>query len=133
MILLLGFFLALAASRITAFCNPSARVLLRDARIGDGSHQGEKFATNLFAIGVGIVGCCLAFKRPVPGYGLIGTSYLLESVRCSVFQVWEGGRLFDREFLVPWIFLMTGVLMFGAAVKEHQRRGVARAALEEVN
>ena len=130
---MLGFLLFTAGNDLVGHWQPSLKVRMND-RIGkDGSHQGEKLATGVFAKAIGAAGVVLALRRRlILGYALLGTGVLLDAVRREVFYVWEGGRLFDRDNLGPWIFLMLGLLMFWVAWQQHLRREEALAVLEEV-
>jgi len=100
-----------------------------DAGIRSGPHRQEKFATKMLSLGVAITGAAISFKRRAFGFGLMAASYLVETARLEVFHVREGGPIFDGQFMIPWMWLIVGLLFFWMALVAHQRE--ARSACGE--
>ena len=135
LLVLLGWLVFLAGNDLVGHWDPALKVRL-GGRVGkDGSHHEEKLATGLlaYAIGIGGAGLALRRRRPITGFSLLGTCYVLEAIRGQVFYVWEGGRVFDKDHLTPWMFLMPALMMFWIACKEHREREEALQVLEEVD
>jgi hypothetical protein len=124
--------LTLAGGAIYVYWNPAALTGFVESGIRSGPDRRERCTTKVLVHGVAIAGAMVAFNRRSLGLGLVAASYLVEAARFEVFHVREGGRLFDADFLAPWLMMFVS-LFFGWTAFIARQREEARTASEEVH
>src|SRR5262245_19683152 len=95
--------LFLAAVTVYRYRNPSKDLGLVEQAIRRGPLREERLGTKLMVFGMAVAGALVLIRNRPLGFGLMGTSYLVDAARLALFHVREGERLLDAHFLAPWM------------------------------